>query len=144
MKTFECDFCAFGDLAPKLPDGWSEIDHEKHGKLLKCKTCNEADAEKAAQRPSRQFGDVDIEVSVQSLTETSKDKLRAYITRIENLEAEKAEINDQIHDIYGDAKALGFDTKAIRTVIKLRAKDEKKVAEENQMVDLYLYALGMI
>lgn len=142
MKTFECAYCGYGEAADQLPDGWSEIDHEKHGKLLKCRTCNEAEAEKAAERPSRQFGD--IEVSVQSLTETSKDKLRNYITRIETIEAEKAELNDEIHDIYGDAKALGFDTKAIRTVIKLRAKDEKKVAEENQMVDLYLHALGMI
>ncbi len=83
-------------------------------------------------------------VSPQALTETSKDKLRAYLSRIENLEAEKQEIMDQLKDVYGDAKALGFDTKALRTVVRLRKKDQKKRQEEEMMLDLYLHALGEI
>ncbi len=89
--------------------------------------------------------DFDAEITApQALTETSKDKLRAYLSRIENLEAEKQEIMDQLKDVYGDAKALGFDTKALRTVVRLRKKDQKKRIEEEQMLDLYLHALGEI
>ncbi len=83
-------------------------------------------------------------VAPQALTETSKDKLRSYVARLENLEAEKQEVADQIKDVYADAKALGFDTKALRKVISLRKKDQKKRQEEEMMLDLYLHALGEI
>ncbi len=89
------------------------------------------------------FETIDI-VAPQALTETSKDKLRSYVTRIENLEAEKTEIADQLKDVYADAKALGFDTKALRKVVSLRKKDQKKRQEEEMMLDLYLHALGEI
>ncbi len=83
-------------------------------------------------------------VAPQALTETTKDKLRSYVARLENLEAEKQEVADQIKDVYADAKALGFDTKALRKVISLRKKDQKKRQEEEMMLDLYLHALGEI
>lgn len=83
-------------------------------------------------------------VAPQALTETTKDKLCSYVKRIENLEEEKTEIAEQIKDVYGDAKALGFDTNAIRKVIALRKKDQKKRQEEEMMLDLYLHALGEI
>ena len=93
--------------------------------------------------PSNQFDEDDV-VAPQALTETTKDKLRAYVKRLENLEAEKQEVADQIKDVYADAKALGFDTKALRKVITLRKKDQKKRQEEEMMLDLYLHALGEI
>lgn len=83
-------------------------------------------------------------VAPQALTETTKDKLRSYVARLENLEAEKQEVADQIKDVYADAKALGFDTKALRKVISLRKKDQKQRQEEEMMLDLYLHALGEI
>ncbi|MBN8647424.1 MAG: DUF2312 domain-containing protein [Caulobacterales bacterium] len=83
-------------------------------------------------------------VAPQALTETTKDKLRSYVARLENLEAEKQEVADQIKDVYADAKALGFDTKALRKVITLRKKDQKKRQEEEMMLELYLHALGEI
>lgn len=83
-------------------------------------------------------------VAPQSLTETTKEKLRQYLSKIENLEVEKAEVMDQLKEVYGDAKALGFDTKALRTVVRLRKKDMKTRIEEEQMLELYLHALGEI
>lgn len=80
----------------------------------------------------------------QSLTETTKEKLRQYLSKIENLEEEKAGVMEQLKEVYGDAKALGFDTKALRTVVRLRKKDMKTRIEEEQMLDLYLHALGEI
>lgn len=73
----------------------------------------------------------------------SAEQLRLFIERIERLEEEKKGIADDIKDVYGEAKATGFDTKAMRSVIRLR-KMEKHHREEAEMIlDTYLKALGM-
>ena len=89
------------------------------------------------------FEESDI-VAPQSLDMSSKEKLKLYVSKIENLETEKSEIAEQLKEVYADAKALGFDTKALRKVIARRKKDAKAVAEEEMMLDLYLHALGEI
>lgn len=71
-------------------------------------------------------------------------QLRAFIERIERLEEEKKTISDDIKDVYAEAKGNGFDTKAMRTIIRLRKKDQAEREEEEAMLDLYLSALGMI
>jgi uncharacterized protein (UPF0335 family) len=89
------------------------------------------------------FEDSEI-VAPQSLDISTKEKLKLYVSKIENLETEKSEIAEQLKEVYADAKALGFDTKALRKVIARRKKDAKAVAEEEMMLDLYLHALGEI
>lgn len=70
-------------------------------------------------------------------------QLRAFVERIERLEEEKKTIADDIKDIYAEAKGNGFDTKAIRTIIRLRKKDQAEREEEETILDLYKAALGM-
>ncbi len=70
-------------------------------------------------------------------------QLRALIERIERLEEEKQTLADDIKEVYGEAKGTGFDTKAIRTIIRLRKKDQSERQEEEAMLDLYKAALGM-
>ena len=70
-------------------------------------------------------------------------QLRAFIERIERLEEEKKTISDDIKVIYSEAKNNGFDTKAIRTIIRLRKKEDRERQEEEAMIDLYKDALGM-
>ena len=74
----------------------------------------------------------------------ARDQLRAFIERIERLEEEKKTIADDIKDVYGEAKGFGYDTKAIRTIIRLRKKDANERAEEEAVLDAYMAALGMI
>lgn len=88
--------------------------------------------------------ELDEIVAPQTLDISTKEKLKLYITKIENLETEKDEVTGQIAEVYADAKALGFDTKALRKVVARRKKDAKVVAEEEMMLDLYLHALGEI
>lgn len=71
-------------------------------------------------------------------------QLRAFVERIERLEEEKKEISDFIKDVYGESKAMGFDTKILKKVIALRKKDEAQRREEDAILDTYLMALGMI
>ncbi len=74
----------------------------------------------------------------------ARDQLRAFIERIERLEAEKQTIADDIKDIYGEAKSMGFDTKILRKVISIRKIDAHVRAEQEAILDSYLHALGMI
>lgn len=74
----------------------------------------------------------------------ARDQLRAFIERIERLEEEKKTIADDIKDVYGEAKGMGFDTVIMKRVIALRKKDEQQRMEEEAVLDTYLHALGMI
>ena len=70
-------------------------------------------------------------------------QLRAFIERIERLEEEKQSLADDIKDVYAEMKGTGFDTKAVRTIVRLRKKDQAERQEEEAMLDLYKAALGM-
>lgn len=70
-------------------------------------------------------------------------QLRSFIERIERLEEEKKTLSDDIKDVYAELKGNGFDAKAIRTIIRLRKKEEYERQEEEAMIQLYKDALGM-
>ncbi|MCF3638425.1 DUF2312 domain-containing protein [Rhizobium sp. TRM95111] len=70
-------------------------------------------------------------------------ELKQFIERIERLEEEKAAIQGDIKDVLGEAKGRGYDTKAIRTIIRLRKKDANERLEEESILQTYMSALGM-
>lgn len=70
-------------------------------------------------------------------------QLRAFIERIERLSEERQTIADDIKEVYAEAKGTGFDTKAMRTIVRLRKKDRAEREEEMSILDLYMAALGM-
>lgn len=70
-------------------------------------------------------------------------QLRSFIERIERLEEEKKTIGDDIKEIYAELKGSGFDSKAVRTIIRLRKKEEHERQEEEAMIQLYKDALGI-
>ena len=70
-------------------------------------------------------------------------QLRAFIERVERLEEEKKTISEDIKEVYAEMKGTGFDTKAVRTLIRLRKKDQAERQEEEAILDLYKAALGM-
>lgn len=71
------------------------------------------------------------------------DELRQFIERIEQLEAEKKDIADQVKEVYAEIKGRGFDGKAIRKLVSLRKKDPQEREEEDAILELYKNALGM-
>lgn len=73
-----------------------------------------------------------------------KAQLKGYISEIERWEAEKQEIVDDIGEIYASAKDAGFDTKAIRHIVKVRKADKQKQQALENAVDVYKHALGML
>jgi uncharacterized protein (UPF0335 family) len=74
----------------------------------------------------------------------AKDHLKAFVERIERLEEEKKALADDIRDVYAEAKANGFDTKALRQVVRLRKQDVEERKEQEAILETYLQALGML
>lgn len=69
-------------------------------------------------------------------------QLRAFVERIERLETDKQTIAEDVRSIYAELKGVGFDAKAVRTIIRLRKKDRAEREEEEAILDLYMNALG--
>lgn len=74
----------------------------------------------------------------------ASDHLRAFIERLERLEEDKKAIADDIKDVFAEAKGVGFDTKIMKEVLRLRKQDKSQREEQEAILDLYLQALGMI
>lgn len=72
------------------------------------------------------------------------DRLKSFIERIERLEEEKKGIAGDIRDVYSEAKGTGFDTKTMRQIIKLRRMDSAERDEQEELLDVYKQALGML
>jgi uncharacterized protein (UPF0335 family) len=79
-----------------------------------------------------------------ALTQAVKEKLKQVVAKIEKLEEEKKEVGGQIKDVYQEAKSMGYDTKALRTVVRLRKMDRQEREEAEAILDTYLLALGEI
>ena len=69
--------------------------------------------------------------------------LKNTISKLENLEAEKAELMDTIKDAYDEAKHKGYDVKIIRHVLKLKKKGKDELSEEDELIALYRGALDL-
>lgn len=78
------------------------------------------------------------------LTEAAREKLRLTVERIERLEEEKKEVADQIKDVFAEAKAMGYDVKALRQVVRIRKQDRQEREEAEAVLETYLIALGEV
>lgn len=73
----------------------------------------------------------------------SKGQLLSFIERTERLNEEINALSEDKKDIMKEAGGAGFDVKALRHIIKLRAEDPNKRAEREAILDTYMLALGM-
>lgn len=84
------------------------------------------------------MSDTDVATS-----DSSAERLRSFIERIERLSEEKDGIAQDISEVYSEAKGTGFDVKVMRQVIRLRKMEVESRRELEELVDLYKRALGM-
>lgn len=77
------------------------------------------------------------------MTEPSDNRLRLLIERIERIEEEIKGGQDDRKDVYAEAKAVGYDAKMLRQVVKLRKLRPDERAEQEAILDAYMAALGM-
>jgi uncharacterized protein (UPF0335 family) len=72
------------------------------------------------------------------------DQLRLFIERIERLEEEKKGIADDIRDVYAEAKGQGYDSKTMRTIVRLRKMEKDARDEADALLETYRSALGLV
>ena len=71
------------------------------------------------------------------------DRLRLLIERIERLEQEKKILSDDIKDVYTKAKGAGYDTKAMRQIVRIRKMKPEDRREQQAILEVYCNALGL-
>ena len=79
-----------------------------------------------------------------TLQASTQNQLRQLIEQVERLEEEKKGLAEDIRDKLAEAKALGFDVKILRIILRLRKKSKSDRDEEQAVLDTYLHALGML
>lgn len=77
------------------------------------------------------------------MADTTDDRLRLLIERVERLEEEKKGISDDVKDVYAEAKAVGYDVKIMRKMVKLRKQTRDARLEEEALTETYKCALGL-
>jgi uncharacterized protein (UPF0335 family) len=76
-------------------------------------------------------------------SDSAAARLKSFIERIERLEEEKKGIADDIKEVYAEAKGAGFEVKVMRQIIRLRKMEADARREQEELLDLYMRALGM-
>jgi uncharacterized protein (UPF0335 family) len=77
-------------------------------------------------------------------SDSSAVRLKSFIERIERLEEEKAATAADIKEVYAEAKGTGFEVKVMRQIVKLRKMESDARREQEELLDLYMRALGML
>ena len=73
----------------------------------------------------------------------AKERLKSFIERIERLQEERDALNSDIREVYGEAKANGFDIKIMRSIVRDRKLDKADYHEHEAVYDLYATTLNM-
>ena len=80
----------------------------------------------------------------EAIGDNAKEQLRSIIERVERLEEDKAAVASDIKDVFTEAKGNGYDVKALRTIVRMRKQDAGERAEQEQILETYMQAMGMI
>lgn len=97
-----------------------------------------APAEKPKKRKSRPKPD-----PIEANPDHAAQSLKLLIEQRERLEAEKDNIADDIKDVNGEVKALGFNLKIFNRIIARRKADPMEFREEQEILEIYTTALGL-
>src|SRR6202035_1600262 len=68
-------------------------------------------------------------------------QIRSFIERVEHLDSELQELNEQKKEVFAEAKAEGFDVKILKEIIKLRKQDQDERDERDTLLDMYMRAI---
>ena len=76
------------------------------------------------------------------MSDGNNNQLRAFIERVERINCEIDEKNEDKKELFAEIKSSGFDTKVIKKIIADRAKDQNKLQEEQELYTLYWREVG--
>ena len=69
------------------------------------------------------------------------DRIRSFVERIEQIEAELKELTETKKEVFSEAKGEGFDVKVLKEIIKLRKQDQDERDEHDTLLDVYMRAM---
>src|SRR3954470_2672666 len=69
------------------------------------------------------------------------ERIRSFVERIEQLDTELQELNEQKKEVFAEAKGEGFDVKVLKEIIKLRKQDQDEPDEHETLLDVYMRAM---
>ncbi len=69
------------------------------------------------------------------------NRVRSFVERVEQLESEIAELNEQKKEVFLEAKGEGFDVKILKEIIKIRKQDKEERDEHETLLDVYMRAM---
>ena len=72
------------------------------------------------------------------------DQLTQFIERIQRLEEENRALMADIRDVYSEAKRTGFEPKIMRQLVKMRAMDRELLQEQDELLETYRAAVGLV
>ena len=73
----------------------------------------------------------------------TKEHLEQIINKLERLEGDKSAVTEDIKEVCLEAKSNGFDIMTIKKILKIRKMDKEKLQEQEELLELYMSALGM-
>ena len=83
------------------------------------------------------------ETSNDNVYRVTREEIRSFVERIENLNIEKNEISEQQKDVFAEAKSRGYDTRILRKVVSMRKRDPQDLSEEEAVLEIYREALDL-
>ena len=83
------------------------------------------------------------ESSNDNVYRVTREEIRSFVERIENLNIEKNEISEQQKDVFAEAKSRGYDTRILRKVVSMRKRDPQDLSEEEAILEIYREALDL-
>jgi uncharacterized protein (UPF0335 family) len=78
-----------------------------------------------------------------SLSTSESERLKLYVQKLENLEAERKSVQEQISEVFKQVGDDGFDSRVLRRVLRLRRMKKQDRTFEEELLHLYMHALGM-
>lgn len=69
--------------------------------------------------------------------------LRAFVERVETIRSSQADLAEDLKDLYSEVRSVGYDAKIVKEIVKIRAQDRDKRREHDEILSIYLVALGM-
>ena len=83
------------------------------------------------------------ETSNDNVYRVTREEIRSFVERIENLNIEKNEISEQQKDVFAEAKSRGYDTRILRKVVSMLKRDPQDLSEEEAILEIYREALDL-
>jgi uncharacterized protein (UPF0335 family) len=76
-------------------------------------------------------------------TGVAAEELRQFVERLERLDEDKKEVQEELKNVFLELKGRGFDAKAIRQILRIRKMKQNERQEQDALLTLYMQALGM-